>query len=378
MYLVTSLDLGGAEQQVRLLAREFSQRGWHVEIVSMVAPDRPEPMLDERGIEVSSLGMRRGLPDPRGLGRFLQLVRRRRPHIIHAQMVHANLLASVSHLFARDPVIVTSARSLNEGSVWRYAAYRLTNRLPDVISAVSQSVADELVRRRAVEPGRVVVVPSGIDAAEHRRDRRARANVRRELALENRFVWLAAGRLVPAKAYDRLIEAYAEVRRDRPESVLLIAGDGPLESVLRSVVTERQLLPSIQLLGRRDDVPALMSAADAYVMSSDWEGLPMALLEAASGSLPMVATNVAGNSEIVVDGETGFLVPAGDPMALARGMMRVMRMTDAERSAVGEAARTHVAARFHLARVVDRWQAIYEAELGRRGTQRSSTGRQQT
>ena len=371
MYLVTSLDLGGAEQQVRLLAREFSRRGWHIDVVSMVAPGRPEPMLDAAGIGISSLGMQRGLPDPRGLARFVRLVRRRRPQVIHAQMVHANLLASVSHLFARAPVIVTSARSLNEGSGWRYAAYRITLRLADVVTAVSQSVADELVRRRAAEPGRVVVVPSGIDAAEHRRDARTRAAVRGELALGSRFVWLAAGRLVPAKAYHRLIEAFVEVRRGHPESALLIAGDGPLELVLRSLVTERGLRASVQLLGRRDDVPALVSAADAYVMSSDWEGLPMALLEAASGSLPTVATNVAGNGDIVVDGETGYLVPPGDPMALARGMQRVMRMTDAERFAVGEAARERVVARFDLAKVVDRWQAIYEAALERRGTQRS-------
>jgi glycosyltransferase involved in cell wall biosynthesis len=371
MYLVTSLDLGGAEQQVRLLAREFNRRGWGVEVVSMVAPDRPEPMLDAAGISVSSLGMPRGLPDPRGLARFIGLVQHRRPHVIHATLVHANLLAMVAHLFARDPVIVTTACSLNEGSGWRYAAYRLTHRLADVMTAVSQAVADELVRRQAAEPGRLIVVPNGVDVAEHRHDDRARAAVRRELALGSRFVWLAAGRLVPAKAYHTLIEAVIEVRHSHPELTLLIAGDGPLEAVLRSLVTERGLLANVQLLGRRGDIPALMSAADAYVMSSDWEGLPLALLEAASGSLPTVATNVAGNGEVVVDGETGYLVPPGDPMALAQGMERVMDMTDDERSAVGEAARERVVARFDLAVVADRWQAIYEAELERRGRRRS-------
>ncbi len=371
MYLVTSLDLGGAEQQVRLLAREFSRRGWQIDVVSMVEPDRPEPMLDAAGIVVSSLGMSRGLPDPRGLARFVRLVRRRRPHVIHAQMVHANLLASISHPFVRDPVVITSARSLNEGSRWRYVAYRMTHRLVDVVTAVSHAVADELVRRRAVAKGRIVVVPSGIDAAEHRRDAQLRAAVRGELGLGDFFVWLAAGRLVPAKAYHRLIDAFGEVHRGHPESALLIAGDGPLESMLRAAVTERGLLASVQLLGRRDDVPALMSAADACVMSSDWEGLPMLLLEAASASLPTVATDVAGNGEVVVDGETGYLVPAGDPMALARAMERVMDLTDAGRSALGEAGREHVAARFDLVMIADRWEAIYEAELERRGTGRS-------
>jgi glycosyltransferase involved in cell wall biosynthesis len=366
LYLVTSLDLGGAEQQIRLLGREFSRRGWHVDVVSMVTPDRPEPILEEAGITVQTLGMHRGIPDPRGLGRLLRIVRRRRPDVIHAQMVHANLLASVVHLFDRNPVIVTSARSLNEGAGWRYLAYRLTHGLVQVATAVSQSVANELVRRRVAQPGRIVVVPSGIDPSEYRHDETARELIRRDLALGNRFVWLAAGRLVPAKAYPQLIEAFHEVLREHPESVLLVAGDGPLEEAVRSLITERGLAADVRMLGRRDDIPALMSAADAYVMSSDWEGLPSALLEAASASLPTVATDVAGNADIVVDGQTGLLVPAGNPAALADGIRRIMRMSPTQRAAMGNAARDRVMSSFDILSVVDRWEAIYRSALEHR------------
>lgn len=324
-------------------------------------------MLDEAGISVFTLRMHRGIPDPRGLRRLLQIIRRRSPDIIHAQMIHANLLASVVHLFAPDPIIVTSARSLKEGADWRYTAYRMTRGLVDVATAVSPSVAGELVRRRAARPGRIVVVPSGIDPAEHRHDATARAAIRNDLGLGNRFVWLAAGRFVPAKGYPRLIEAFHEVLREFPASALLIAGDGPLESAIRSLVADQGLAAAVQILGRRDDVPALMSAADAYVMSSDWEGLPSALLEAASASLPTVATDVAGNGDIVIDGQTGFLVPAGDTAGLAGGMRRIMRMSPAQRSAIGSAARDRVVSHFDIVNVADSWEAIYRSALERRG-----------
>ena len=109
-----------------------------------------------------------------------------------------------------------------------------------------------------------------------------------------------------------------------------------------------------------------MSAADGYVMSSAWEGLPMALLEAAAASLPMVVTDVAGNAEIVVDGRTGFVVPTGDRRALAAGMERMMGLTDAERATIGEAARAHVAGRFGLQQVADPSETLYERAIARR------------
>ena len=166
-----------------------------------------------------------------------------------------------------------------------------------------------------------------------------------------------------------MLEAFRDVLDEHPESVLLIAGDGPLESPIRSLVTDLDLTATVRLLGRRDDVPALMSAADGYVMSSDWEGLPSALLEAACASLPTVATDVAGNGEIVVDGQTGFLVRAGDTAALAGGIRRIMEMSAAQRSALGTAARDRVVAHFDIVNVVDRWEAIYRSALERRERQ---------
>jgi glycosyltransferase involved in cell wall biosynthesis len=120
------------------------------------------------------------------------------------------------------------------------------------------------------------------------------------------------------------------------------------------------------LLGERSDVSDLMSAADAFVMSSAWEGLPLVLLEASASSLPIVTTDVGGNREAVSEGISGYVVPARDPAALSLGMQRLLDLDHAERLAMGAAARALMASTFDMTVVSARWQAIYGEHLKRR------------
>jgi len=110
-----------------------------------------------------------------------------------------------------------------------------------------------------------------------------------------------------------------------------------------------------------------MNATDAYVMSSIWEGMPLVLLEAQASGLPIVATDVGGNREVVIDGVTGFLVPPKDPEALAQAMLRLMELPKEKRQEMGEAARQHILANFSLDRVVDKWEALYRELLVKKG-----------
>jgi glycosyltransferase involved in cell wall biosynthesis len=117
----------------------------------------------------------------------------------------------------------------------------------------------------------------------------------------------------------------------------------------------------------RSDIADVMSAADGYVLSSAWEGMPMVLLEAAAAGLPIVATRVGGNHEVVRDGETGYLVPPRDDAALAQGMLRLMELPTPERRAMGEAGHQHVRSHYSLGRVAERWEELYREVLARKG-----------
>jgi glycosyltransferase involved in cell wall biosynthesis len=169
------------------------------------------------------------------------------------------------------------------------------------------------------------------------------------------------GRLTAAKRHADLLAATTIVRQTVPDVYTLIAGDGPLREALENEIATVDLASNASLLGLRDDIRQLMLAADGFVLSSAWEGLPMVLLEAAASSLPIVVTDVGGASEAIRDQETGYLTPPGDPPALADAMLRVMALTAEDRRTMGERARLHCIESFDMNRVADQWEALYRA-----------------
>ena len=365
VYLITSRGgfWGGAESQVHVLARSFRRRGWDVGIVSMLPSESSLVDLEGEGIRVATLGLRTGVPDPRGAIRLLRLLRRWKPDVLHAHMVHANLLARLTRPLTRTPVLISTIHNENEGSQWRYRAYGLTHGLSDVTTAVSTRAVEESIKRGAAPARGIVLMPNGISIDAYRPDIAARSRAREALGLTDEFVWLAVGRLTEAKAYPDMVDAFLQVNAQWPNARLLIAGIGPLDELLNERIQAAGMADKVTLLGLRSDIPELMQGADGFVMSSAWEGLPMVLLEAGASALPIVATDVGGSRDAILDGTSGYLVPAGRPQELARAMRTVMELPDVERQAMGQAGRAHVNRTFALDSVVDRWEALYLAEL---------------
>lgn len=368
MLVTTSLMRGGAETQVFLLARSLRQRGHQVHVVTLRDPEAYVDALTELGIPLTSLGMARGTPDPRGLARLVATIRSWRPGIVHSHMLHANLLARLARAFTRIPVLVATAHNLAEERPWRDLAYRLTDRWCDLTTNVCAAGVEHYVRVGAAPASKIRQIPNGLDPAPFQPDDAVRTAVRSAQRAQDRFVWIAVGRLEPPKDYGTMLHAIAELRTERPEAFdVWIVGDGSLRDSLESLRRELGLQDQrVRLLLDRSDVADLMRAADAYVMSSSSEGLPMVLLEASAASLPIVATDVGGNAEVIRHGFNGWLVESRDPRALAERMAAMMALPEQERQAMGAAARGHLDATFELERIVDRWEALYEEFVGRR------------
>jgi glycosyltransferase involved in cell wall biosynthesis len=257
------------------------------------------------------------------------------------------------------PVVISTIHNENEGPQWRYIAYGLTNRLADVTTAVSRIAQQEATRRGAAPAGSILLVPNGLSTTPYARDDELRAQTRASLGLDDAFTWLAVGRLAEAKGYGDMLAAFALALAEHPEARLLIAGVGTLEDVLRAEIRRLGIEDSVRLLGLRTDVPALMQAADGFVLTSRWEGLPMVLLEAGASGLPVVTTDVGGSREAVLDGVSGFVTPVGDPTLSARALGRVMALSAADRRLLGEAGREHVQATFDIRVVADTWEDLY-------------------
>jgi len=362
LYVITDLDFGGAENQVVQLARRFQARGWAVMLVSMLPPRAFVAELERAGVQVAHLGMRRGFPDPRAIIRLARLIRRWRPDVVHSHMVHANLLARVTRLIVPVRLLICTAHSILEGGRWRELAYRLTDPLCDLTTHVSQAGAERAVRVGALPAGKVQVVPNGVDTMRFHPDPSARVRLREMLGLGNHFVWLAVGRFETPKDYPTMLRAFACIRR-QVESLLLIAGQGSLLESCRLLAKDLHIEDAVHFLGVRQDIPALMNAADAFLMSSQWEGMPMVLLEAAASGLPVVATAVGGNGEVVSPKQKEYLVQPQDADALCAAMLKLMNLSPAERQDLGQGNRLYVEAHYNLEKIVDVWEKLYEEQL---------------
>lgn len=360
--------MGGADSQLLAAAQELRARGHDVLIVSLTSLGPMGLRARSLGIPTESLEMPRGIPDPRGLVRLIRLVRAWQPNVLHSHMVHANLMARTLKFLAPVPALVSTIHNIYDGGPLLMAAYRLTNGLVDGMTIISEAAADRFIEERIVPRELLRVIPNGVDPELYRQaPAGVRDGLRQGLGLGPEFVWLAVGRFETAKDYPNMLRAFAAVRERHPEAVLLLAGRGALQIETEALARELQLGPAVRFLGVRDDVAALVSAADGYVMSSAWEGMPMVLLEAGAGGLPIVTTRVGGTAEVVLDGDSGFLAPPRDHRALASAMLRLMGLTETERRTMGERGREHIRTRYGLTRVVEQWEELYREVLARKG-----------
>jgi glycosyltransferase involved in cell wall biosynthesis len=296
------------------------------------------------------------------LRRLVAHLRAWQPEVVHAHMVHANLLARVARWFAPMPVLVTSAHSRNEGGRLRMLAYRVTDRWTDLTTNVSDDAVAAFVAQRAAPAGRIVSMPNGIDTDRYHPDAQRRLQWRaavRALPSTATPIVFAAGRMVEAKDYPTLIDAFYHVLGAVPEARLYIAGDGPLRASVQALVEARGLALAITLLGRSNDIVQWMGAADVYAMSSAWEGLPLVIGEAMASGLPVVSTDCGGVRELLGTVPGNTLVPVGDAQALGTALIHHLRADASARHATGAANRERIVAHYSLDAVVTRWIEVY-------------------
>lgn len=354
MLVTTGLKVGGAEHQVVALARAFLAMGHAVAILSL---SRGREIDLPPGAHVVELNMRK---TPSGMLRALAqaraLVRAWRPDVIHAHMVHANLFARALTRIVNGPPLICTGHSFREGGRLRMAAYRVTDSWTTITTHVSRDGRAGMIAAGGVPASRIIVMPNGIDTARFQPDLAARQTTRAQLGIgAGTQLLLNVGRLVPEKAQETLIRAFARVAPGMPAH-LLIAGNGALRQPLAELVASLGLASRVTLLGQRNDIPALLNAADAFALSSDVEGLPMVLVEALACGCPVVSTNAPGVAEVV--GDLGMIVPRGNVDALAVALGDTLRAGRGTPDAQA-ARRNRVLTTFSIEAVAQSWLSLY-------------------
>lgn len=364
LVLVSSLQPRGAERvTVSLLAR-LREQGYDVPLTTLTRR-QDGPLAAEaaaRAVERLDLCSHR-LLDPSALIRLIRLLRRRRIEVVHAHGQDASILAATACAIERIPLIVTRHVLEEPTETWRLAcraslALRAIQR-SDRVVAVSKAVARRLVRDvKLSRPPEVVlngIDPSFFDLGS----RDSGLELRKSLGLGSGPVILSVAALAEGKGHDVLLAA-AEVLHGRfGELTVVLAGGGPLEDELRARAAQTGV--AVRVLGHREDIPQLMSMADLVCQASQSEALPTALMEAGAIGRPVVATRVGGTEEVVDDQQTGLLVPAGDPEALAKAMECLLR--DPERAArmgrlAARTARRRFSVEAQAETTVDLWRRV--------------------
>ncbi|WP_354677002.1 glycosyltransferase [Cupriavidus plantarum] len=380
LLVTTGLRMGGAEQQVAALAREYLARGHQVALISLT-PDCEVPLPD--AVERLMLDLHKNpLSMAQALFAARRFARQWRPDIVNAHMFHANLFARILSRIAPLPPLVCAAHSFSEGGRHRMLLYRLTNRWCTLTTQVSEASRAEMIRAGAVTADRVRVMFNGIDTEKFRPDPALRARTRAQLGYggETRLI-VTIGRLAAEKAQTMLVDAFARMAGDAPAH-LLIVGDGPERGALAARIEQRGLGQSATLLGMRHDIPALLNAADLFVLSSRVEGMPLVIGEAMACGRPIVATAAPGVAELMGDVDT--IVPIGDTEALARAMSAALRQANEDGAADGTAEgnaegnadraaavrRDRIVKQFGIAAAADRWLALF-AQLSQSGGART-------
>lgn len=379
VHVITGLNPGGAETWLtRLLLRLPAER-FRSQVVSLLDGGELAGVIRSMGVPVLSLGMGRGLPDPRGLWRLARLLREQRPQVVQTWLYHADLLGLLAARLSGCGAAVSWGLRCAYMDLARYGlGTRLTLRAcvalsgrPEAVTANSQAGADHHLAL-GYRPRRMVVLENGVDGGHFRPDAEVRARLRQEWAVPEGapLVGLVA-RVDPMKGHAVFCRAARELLRTRPEARFLFCGAGtePGGAELDALMARFGLSNAVVRLGRREDMAQVYAALDALVLPSLGEGFPNAVLEALSCAVPCVCLDV-GDARAMC-GSGGLVAPRelSGPGAseadragfLARALGQVLGLEAQARAELGASGRSHVLERYGLDRAVERWAAHFES-----------------
>lgn len=366
LHLITGLETGGAERMALHLAARLDRTVFCPVVVSLTGPGTMGPLIEAAGVPVRTLGLRRGIPDPRGLIRLVRILREFRPAVLHTSLYHADLLGLMMRRVGQVPHLIWAlhcSESIGTGAVRSVLARCSAS--PDVVVTVSQ-VGRTVHEAAGYHPRRWVHIANGVDTTVLRPDAEARRRGRALLGIEDgAFAVLLPARYHPMKDHANFLAAAAIAARECPQAVFVLAGAGTATGnpVLDRIVAERGLGGRVLRLGERGDLESLYPAFDLVTLSSAFgEGLPLVLAEAMACGIPCVATDSGDSAAIVAD--TGKIVPPRDPQALAAAWCDVLALAPESRRVLGARARARIRQHYDLAAVVERYESLYEEIVG--------------
>jgi glycosyltransferase involved in cell wall biosynthesis len=356
-YLITDLKVGGVPLHLYRLATHLAGSQFQVQVISLADEGPVGERLRAAGIPVLACGARSAW-DVRALARLWRYLMADPPSVLHAMLFHANVAARLAGPMAgiSPRRILCEIQTAEVDRTWHLLVDGLTCRLCRFEVANSPSVLEHLHQRARIPLRRLRCEWGAVDGRAI-----ASAEPADRLSLgvrpgEKLVLW--TGRLDPIKGFEEMLAACRKLARTVAFK-LVIVGDGPYRTTVERLIAENGLQGCVLILGQRSDVPSLLRAADVFIFCSRTEGLPNSILEAMAAGLPIVATNVPGNRDLIRDGETGLLVERGSADGIAEGMQRILN-SPSDARLLADRAQRWVIEKMDIEAWARRWAELYQ------------------
>jgi len=356
LYLITDLEVGGAEKNLYYLTSHLNRKKFHPRVISLEGEGEIAEPLRKAGIYVypyGAKGKKNFITSPFHLFRVIHNFK---PHILHTFLFHANFTGRIIGRIAKVPKIISSVRVMEKEKRWHIWFERWSKNLIDREICVCEAVKDFRKDEIKIKGNKLLVIYNGL---ERERIKEVKPFPREKLGIpKDTFIIGTVSRLAKQKGLPYLLDAMKILILENPHIVLLIVGRGEEEKKLKSKVKEMKLENNVIFLGFQKDPLPIIASLNVFVLSSLWEGLPNALLEAQALGIPAVVTDVGGNREIVKKGETGIIVPPGDSLILAQAILELLKNSDL-REQMGNKAKKVIDI-FTIEKMVQEHEKLYQ------------------
>ncbi len=354
LHLVRSLGIGGMEKVLIDLTNGLDKQGVVSHLGCLINTGVWAGKSKVEGVWTGNLGERRNIAVLFDLCRYLK---REKISLIHSHNSHPHMYGVAASLLTGLPLVHTKhGRNWPDNPRWVLFS-RCLSFFTGKIAAVSGDIARIVTDIEKVPARKVEIVLNGVDVSRFSSEAGPASSGSRG------FTVGSIGRFSPEKNYELLVRAFSGFRKKRQDAVLVLVGDGPCGEQIKSAIKEHGLQSACVLPGEQDDIRSWLQMMDVFCLSSDQEGTSITLLEAGAAGLASVVTAVGGNGEVVVNGETGIVVPAGDCVALT-GAFERLAGDENLRKKMGACARKRIQERYSMDRMVEHYIRIYEEAAG--------------
>lgn len=345
------LQTGGLERLLVDFARFHDRKRFELQFLALTGDGQPAADIRAAGCSVRVFNESLKIRKLRTISQLVQWLKEQRTQIVHTHNTYASFYGSLAAQRAGVPIVINTQHGGACNSWKARCQFQLANRWTQRVVGVSHDASRMCQRQDRRSRDKVTTIWNGINL-----DRFQFHGPRRKP------IAISVARLSTIKDFPTLLRAVPLVLRQVPDFRLRIVGDGPERAKLESLIDELHIGPQVELLGERHDVPALLAESGFFVSSSLSEGVALTLLEAMAVGLPIVTTAVGGNPEVVLDGQTGRLAPAGNPTALADAIIDLCAEQDLW-EAMGTLGRQRVEQHFEIRQMIRNYEALYEELL---------------